>query len=67
MAIRIKKMTDWLGADVCIDCVGFEAAGSALQRLTGVKLNMQAGSATVPHIPMDATSPWRMTCAPRNE
>jgi threonine dehydrogenase-like Zn-dependent dehydrogenase len=46
MAIHIKKMTDWLGADVCIDAVGAEAAGNALQRLTGVTLKMQAGAAT---------------------
>jgi threonine dehydrogenase-like Zn-dependent dehydrogenase len=49
MAIHIKKMTDWLGADVCIDAVGAEAVGNALQRLTGVKLKLQAGAATVLH------------------
>lgn len=49
MAIHIKKMTDWLGADVCIDAVGAEAAGNALQRLTGVSLKLQAGAATVLH------------------
>jgi len=49
MAIQIKKMTDWLGADVCIDCVGAEATGNALQHLTGVKLKLQAGAATVLH------------------
>jgi len=49
MAIHIKKMTDGLGADVCIDAVGCEAAGSALQHLTGVKLKLQSGSATVLH------------------
>lgn len=49
MAIHIKKMTDWLGADVCIDCVGAEAEGSFLQRLTGVRLKLQAGAATVLH------------------
>jgi threonine dehydrogenase-like Zn-dependent dehydrogenase len=49
LAIQIKSMTDWLGADVCIDCVGAEAAGNALQRLTGVRLKMQAGAATVLH------------------
>lgn len=42
----IKKTTDWLGADVCIDAVGCEAAGSALQTITGRKTLMQAGSAT---------------------
>ncbi|MFL6660809.1 MAG: zinc-binding dehydrogenase, partial [Rhizobacter sp.] len=49
MAEHMKRMTDWLGADVCIDAVGCEAAGSALQRLTGVKLKLQAGAATVLH------------------
>jgi len=28
----IKKTTDWIGADVCIDAVGCEAAGDAMQR-----------------------------------
>ncbi|UYQ91798.1 glutathione-dependent formaldehyde dehydrogenase [Chitinophaga horti] len=42
----IKKMTDFYGADVCIDAVGCEAAGSALQTITGRKLMLQAGSAT---------------------
>jgi len=49
MAMHIKKMTDGLGADVCIDCVGCEAAGSAVQYLTGVKLKLQGGAATVLH------------------
>lgn len=49
MAMHIKKMTDWLGADVCIDCVGCEAAGSAMQMLTGRYLKLQSGSATVLH------------------
>ncbi|MCR6652609.1 MAG: glutathione-dependent formaldehyde dehydrogenase [Cellvibrionaceae bacterium] len=42
----IKKITDHLGADVCIDAVGAEAAGSAMQTITGRKLLLQAGSAT---------------------
>ena len=49
MAIHLKKMTDWLGADVCIDAVGAEATGNALQHLTGVQLKLQAGAATVLH------------------
>lgn len=49
MALHIKKMTDWMGADVCIDAVGAEAAGSAIQQLTGVHLKLQAGSATALH------------------
>jgi threonine dehydrogenase-like Zn-dependent dehydrogenase len=46
MAVHIKKMTDWMGADVCIDAVGCEAAGSIAQTITGVWTMMQAGSAT---------------------
>lgn len=45
----IKKITDFMGADVCIDAVGAEAAGSALQTITGRKLLLQAGSATALH------------------
>jgi threonine dehydrogenase-like Zn-dependent dehydrogenase len=46
MVVHLKKITDWLGPDVCIDAVGAEAAGSTLQRLTGVRLKMQAGAST---------------------
>ncbi len=42
----LKKATDHYGADVCIDAVGCEAAGDALQTITGRKTLMQAGSAT---------------------
>ncbi|MDN3688759.1 zinc-dependent alcohol dehydrogenase [Cyclobacterium jeungdonense] len=42
----IKKLTDDLGADVCIDAVGAEAAGNAFHTITGRKLLLQAGSAT---------------------
>lgn len=49
MAEHIKRMTDWLGADVCIDAVGCEAAGSAVQQLTGRYMKLQAGSATALH------------------
>jgi threonine dehydrogenase-like Zn-dependent dehydrogenase len=49
MALHIKKMTDWLGADVCIDAVGCEAAGSVAQTLTGRYMKLQAGSATALH------------------
>jgi threonine dehydrogenase-like Zn-dependent dehydrogenase len=45
----LKKTTDWLGADVCIDAVGCEAAGSAMQTITGRKMMLQAGSATALH------------------
>ena len=49
MAVHIKKMTDWLGADVCIDAVGCEADGNFLQSLTGVRMKLQAGAATALH------------------
>lgn len=45
----LKKATDNFGADVCIDAVGCEAAGAALQTITGKKLMLQAGSATALH------------------
>jgi hypothetical protein len=41
--------TVWFGADVCIDAVGCEAAGSAFQTITGRKMMLQAGSATALH------------------
>jgi threonine dehydrogenase-like Zn-dependent dehydrogenase len=50
----IKKITDWLGADVCLDAVGAEAAGNALQTITGRKLLLQAGSATALHWAINA-------------
>jgi threonine dehydrogenase-like Zn-dependent dehydrogenase len=43
--VFIKKTTDGFGADVCIDAVGCDAAGSMLQTITGMKLKLQAGSA----------------------
>ena len=45
----LKKITDWYGADVCIDAVGCEAAGDAMQTITGRKMLLQAGSATALH------------------
>lgn len=54
MALHIKKMTDWLGADVCIDCVGCEAAGNAVQSITGRYMKLQAGSATALHWAINA-------------
>ncbi|WP_181304313.1 zinc-dependent alcohol dehydrogenase [Rufibacter sp. XAAS-G3-1] len=53
-AVFIKKTTDWLGADVCIDAVGAEATGNAMQTITGRKLLLQAGSATALH--------WAINC-----
>ena len=45
----LKKATEYSGADVCIDAVGCEAAGSLMQTITGRKLLLQAGSATALH------------------
>lgn len=45
----LKKTTDWIGADVCIDAVGADAAGNTMQTLTGRKMMLQAGSATALH------------------
>jgi len=47
--VFVKKTTDWMGADVVIDAVGAEAAGNAMQTITGRKLLLQAGSATALH------------------
>jgi threonine dehydrogenase-like Zn-dependent dehydrogenase len=45
----LKRTTDWLGADVCIDAVGAEAAGNAMQTVLGRKLLMQGGAGTALH------------------
>ena len=47
--VFLKKTTGWFGADVCIDAVGCEAAGNALQSLVGRKLPLTGGSATALH------------------
>jgi alcohol dehydrogenase len=44
IVMHMKKITDWLGADVCIDAVGAEADGSFMQVLTATKLKLQGGS-----------------------
>lgn len=49
MAVFIKKITDGLGADVCIDAVGGDAQGSGLHRLFGIKMKLEAGSAIPLH------------------
>jgi threonine dehydrogenase-like Zn-dependent dehydrogenase len=46
VVLHVKKLTDGLGADVCIDAVGAEADGSFFHHLTGVKLGIQAGAPT---------------------
>lgn len=44
-----KTTTDSLGADVCIDAVGGEAAGNTMETLLGRKLLLQGGSTTALH------------------
>jgi threonine dehydrogenase-like Zn-dependent dehydrogenase len=46
VVLHVKKLTDNLGADVCIDAVGAEADGSFMMTLTGVKFPIQAGAPT---------------------
>jgi threonine dehydrogenase-like Zn-dependent dehydrogenase len=45
----LKKATDYFGADVCIDTVGCDGTGNALQSITGKALMLQAGDATALH------------------
>jgi S-(hydroxymethyl)glutathione dehydrogenase / alcohol dehydrogenase len=45
IVVELKKQTDFLGADVVIECVGAEADGNLLQHVTGAKLKLQGGSA----------------------
>lgn len=52
--VFLKKTTDWYGADVCIDAVGGDAAGNAMQTITGKKLLLQAGAATALHWAINA-------------
>jgi threonine dehydrogenase-like Zn-dependent dehydrogenase len=47
--VFLKKETGGLGADVCIDAVGAEAAGNILQTLVGRKLPLTGGSGTALH------------------
>jgi threonine dehydrogenase-like Zn-dependent dehydrogenase len=46
VVVFLKQTTDWLGADVCIDAVGAEATGRAMQTLLGKKLHLTGGAAT---------------------
>jgi threonine dehydrogenase-like Zn-dependent dehydrogenase len=47
--VFVKKATDWLGADVCIDAVGCDATGSTMNNITGKQLLLQAGNPTALH------------------
>lgn len=45
----LKKTTDFLGADVCIDAVGCEASGNSMQSALGRIFKMTGGAATALH------------------
>jgi threonine dehydrogenase-like Zn-dependent dehydrogenase len=49
VVVFIKKTTDGLGADVCIDAVGCDASGNFLHTLLGRKMKLEAGSSVVMH------------------
>lgn len=49
VVVFMKKATGGLGADVCIDAVGADAAGNLVQTILGRKGMMTGGSATALH------------------
>lgn len=49
VVVFLKKTTDWVGPDVCIDAVGCEASGNFWQHLLGRSLKLMGGSATALH------------------
>jgi len=46
IVLHLKKETDGRGADVCIDAVGCEAAGSHVRSFVGEKLKLESGNPT---------------------
>jgi S-(hydroxymethyl)glutathione dehydrogenase/alcohol dehydrogenase len=44
VVVELKKQTEYLGADVAIECVGAEADGDLLMHVTSAKLKLQGGS-----------------------
>jgi alcohol dehydrogenase len=44
IVVHLKKITDYLGADVVIDAVGAEADGNLMQHVTSAKFKLQGGS-----------------------
>lgn len=50
----LKKATDSLGPDVCIDAVGGDAAGNALHTLFGTTTKLEGGSAIALHWAINA-------------
>jgi threonine dehydrogenase-like Zn-dependent dehydrogenase len=49
VVVFLKRATDWLGADVCIDAVGAEATGRAMQTFLGKTMHAVGGAATALH------------------
>jgi threonine dehydrogenase-like Zn-dependent dehydrogenase len=47
--VYAKKITDWIGFDACIDAVGLDASGSAMQTFIGKTVPVQAGNAVAMH------------------
>lgn len=47
--VFLKKTTDSLGADVCIEAVGADASGNPIHTLFGKKLKLEAGSGVPIH------------------
>lgn len=45
IVVYLKKATDYIGADVCIDAVGCDASGDILQTLLGKNLKLVSGNA----------------------
>jgi len=46
IVLHLKKETDGRGADVCIDAVGCEAAGSHVRHVIGQTLKLESGNPT---------------------
>jgi S-(hydroxymethyl)glutathione dehydrogenase/alcohol dehydrogenase len=49
VVLFLKKATDGLGADVCIDAVGADASGNFLHTVMGRKMKLEAGSPVALH------------------
>jgi S-(hydroxymethyl)glutathione dehydrogenase/alcohol dehydrogenase len=49
LVVFMKKTTDGLGADVCIDAVGADASGNFMHTLFGRKLKLESGAPTALH------------------
>jgi S-(hydroxymethyl)glutathione dehydrogenase/alcohol dehydrogenase len=49
VVVFMKKTTDGLGPDVCIDAVGADASGNFLHTVLGRKLKLEAGSSVALH------------------